>query len=186
MQFSKLTLMVSLAGAAALQLHAQPASPELQGKALELLRQTIQQERQQGPMASPAVGQPMPASQQQRALDLLRQEVAKERASSAAAATSKKARSSSAAAAPGKRSGSSSASTAKKPAAHKPPSSSNTPAVSQSAAPSAPAVSTAPAIPSPISKSKQDRLQELLEQYRADKLTPSEYHAARAKILAEP
>ena len=36
------------------------------------------------------------------------------------------------------------------------------------------------------SKTKQQRLAELLELYKADKVSPSEYHAQRAKILSEP
>ena len=43
-----------------------------------------------------------------------------------------------------------------------------------------------PAPPSPLSVSKEQRLQELLQLYRADKITPEEYHVQRAKILAEP
>lgn len=38
----------------------------------------------------------------------------------------------------------------------------------------------------PISADKQMRLNALTEQYKADKLTPQEYHEQRAKILAEP
>lgn len=40
--------------------------------------------------------------------------------------------------------------------------------------------------PSPLSAEKQKRLEDLLQQYQADKVSPEEYHAARAKILAEP
>jgi hypothetical protein len=40
--------------------------------------------------------------------------------------------------------------------------------------------------PLPISAAKEQRLHQLLEQYRADLLSPEQYHAARAKILAEP
>jgi hypothetical protein len=40
--------------------------------------------------------------------------------------------------------------------------------------------------PSPLSAGKEARLAELLEQYKADKITPEEYHAKRAAILAEP
>jgi hypothetical protein len=35
-------------------------------------------------------------------------------------------------------------------------------------------------------KTKQQRLVELLEDYKADKITPQEYHEQRAKIVAEP
>ena len=47
----------------------------------------------------------------------------------------------------------------------------------------------APTTPPPASgalTSKQQRLVDLLEAYRTDKISPAEYHAQRAKILAEP
>lgn len=37
----------------------------------------------------------------------------------------------------------------------------------------------------PISTAKQQRLADLLQKYRADQLTPEQYHLERAKILAE-
>ncbi|HUC86307.1 MAG TPA: hypothetical protein VL970_14005 [Candidatus Acidoferrales bacterium] len=40
--------------------------------------------------------------------------------------------------------------------------------------------------PLPISASKEARLQALLEKYKADQITPEEYHQQRAAILAEP
>jgi hypothetical protein len=40
--------------------------------------------------------------------------------------------------------------------------------------------------PLPISTAKQQRLQALLDKYKADQLTPDEYHQQRAAILAEP
>ena len=40
--------------------------------------------------------------------------------------------------------------------------------------------------PLPISAAKQAQLQALLERYKADLVTPAEYQAERAKILAEP
>jgi len=40
--------------------------------------------------------------------------------------------------------------------------------------------------PSPLSTDKQQRLATLLEKYKADQLTPEQYHAERAKILAGP
>jgi hypothetical protein len=43
---------------------------------------------------------------------------------------------------------------------------------------------TAPDLP--ISADKAQRLQALLQKYKADQLTPEQYHAERAKILAEP
>ena len=42
----------------------------------------------------------------------------------------------------------------------------------------------APALP--ITAEKQQRLNELLRKYRADEVSPEQYHAERAKILAEP
>lgn len=65
----------------------------------------------------------------------------------------------------------------------------------QSAAP-APAISpTSPMVPDlhltttpplPISADKEQRLQDLLVKYRADQITPEQYHTQRAAILAEP
>lgn len=43
---------------------------------------------------------------------------------------------------------------------------------------------SAPALP--ISSSKAERLQSLLDKYKADQITPDEYHQQRAAILAEP
>ena len=43
-----------------------------------------------------------------------------------------------------------------------------------------------PAPPSPLSASKQQRLDVLLQQYRSDQITPQQYHDQRAKILSEP
>jgi len=40
--------------------------------------------------------------------------------------------------------------------------------------------------PLPISASKQERLEALLVKYKADQITPEEYHQQRAAILAEP
>jgi hypothetical protein len=39
--------------------------------------------------------------------------------------------------------------------------------------------------PSPLSATKAQRLQALLEQYKTDQITPEQYHAQRAKIIAE-
>jgi len=38
----------------------------------------------------------------------------------------------------------------------------------------------------PVSAEKQQRLHELLSRYQADQVTPEQYHAERAKILAAP
>jgi len=43
-----------------------------------------------------------------------------------------------------------------------------------------------PAAPLPLSGSKEARLAALLVQYKADQITPEQYHQERAKILAEP
>jgi len=43
---------------------------------------------------------------------------------------------------------------------------------------------TAPALP--ISMDKEQRLIELLQKYKAEAITPQQYHEARAKILSEP
>jgi hypothetical protein len=40
--------------------------------------------------------------------------------------------------------------------------------------------------PLPISLEKQQRLADLLQQYKADAITPEQYHRERARILAEP
>jgi hypothetical protein len=40
--------------------------------------------------------------------------------------------------------------------------------------------------PSPVSGDKQQRLAELLRKYKADELTPEEYHVQRTKIMSEP
>jgi hypothetical protein len=40
--------------------------------------------------------------------------------------------------------------------------------------------------PPAIGADKEQRLQELLRKYRADQITPEQYHQERAKILAEP
>ncbi len=38
----------------------------------------------------------------------------------------------------------------------------------------------------PISATKEERLQALLNKYKADQITPAEYHTERAKIIGEP
>ena len=40
--------------------------------------------------------------------------------------------------------------------------------------------------PLPISAAKQQELDALLAQYKADQISPEEYHKQRAAILAEP
>ena len=43
-----------------------------------------------------------------------------------------------------------------------------------------------PAPPSPVSASKEQQLQNLLQQYTSDQISPEQYHQQRAKILSEP
>jgi hypothetical protein len=38
----------------------------------------------------------------------------------------------------------------------------------------------------PISATKEERLQALLQKYKTDQITPEEYHTERAKIMGEP
>ena len=68
--------------------------------------------------------------------------------------------------------------------ASKTPAGTNAPAMKP--AKNAPALGPITGPASPLSADKQKRLAEILAQYRADKITPQEYHAERAKILAEP
>jgi len=57
------------------------------------------------------------------------------------------------------------------------------PAPAVTPAPTGPTTIVAP--PSPLAGSKEQRLQALLQQYKADRITPQQYHEERAKILAE-
>jgi hypothetical protein len=52
--------------------------------------------------------------------------------------------------------------------------------------PTATAAPQYPAVPTMLSGSKEQRLAELLQLYKSDRITPAEYHQQRAKILAEP
>lgn len=59
----------------------------------------------------------------------------------------------------------------------------------KSAAPAFTGRSDLPPLPRPppaLSAAKEQQLRDLLQQYMADKLTPEQYHAQRAKILAQP
>jgi hypothetical protein len=60
------------------------------------------------------------------------------------------------------------------------------PVTTQGSAPTAasPVPIVAPSLP--ISMTKEQRLQALLARYKADQITPEEYHKQRATILAEP
>lgn len=50
----------------------------------------------------------------------------------------------------------------------------------------APSLPPMAAPPTGVSSAKQQKLDQLLQLYRADQITPQEYHEQRAKILAEP
>jgi hypothetical protein len=47
-------------------------------------------------------------------------------------------------------------------------------------------VASQPAIPSAFSSGQQERLAALLQQYKADQITPQDYHKQRAAIIAAP
>lgn len=53
-------------------------------------------------------------------------------------------------------------------------------------APKASAFEPLPAPPTNIAASKEARLAELLKKYKADEITPEQYHTERSKVLAEP
>ena len=72
-----------------------------------------------------------------------------------------------------------------------PPRVGNGPAPAPAATPTptrAPAPAPVPSTPAinPGASTRAQKLAELLEAYRADKIGPTEYHQQRAKILAEP
>lgn len=58
----------------------------------------------------------------------------------------------------------------------------------QAQTPGRPTFSVTPSekVPSPFSAAKQQRLDALLSRYKADAITPQEYHAQRAAIIAAP
>jgi NAD(P)H-dependent FMN reductase len=56
----------------------------------------------------------------------------------------------------------------------------------QPSAASRPELKPLPAPPSPFSGPKEARLADLLRQYKADEISPEQYHKQRAKILTEP
>jgi hypothetical protein len=213
MHIFKVSLIASVAGAMALQLHAQPASPELQNKALELLRQTMAQPQplpnQQAPISSQpaAVASPQPATtpspqpattvspqpattassmpaavpagkpaspdQQQQALQLLREKMAEQAASPTPSSTNRAA---------------AKAKPAKSSTSKAPPAANSATTAAQPGSPTRPAEIASPTAPEQPAgpKTKQQRLMDLLDLYKADKITPAEYHAQRAKILSEP
>ena len=124
-----------------------------------------------GAAAWPTYSQSATPEQQTRALELLRQTISQQHQ---------------AAAAPGKPAPQQHAAPAA-PAAPAKPSSAST-AVTSKPAPKASPAKPAPAAPQQPAgpKTKQQKLQDLLNAYRADKISPPEYQAERAKILAEP
>ena len=63
------------------------------------------------------------------------------------------------------------------PAASKPTASRKTPAV---------VIPLPEPPPSALPATKEARLAQLLQQYKADQITPEQYHIERAKIIAEP
>jgi hypothetical protein len=87
------------------------------------------------------------------------------------------------------------ASAAAKPAEAKPQATASKPEVkptAEKATKSPAAVKNAPAFPPiqapppTVSADKQQRLADLLRKYKAEELTPEEYHQQRAKIMSEP
>jgi hypothetical protein len=62
------------------------------------------------------------------------------------------------------------------------------PTVANKQQPTVPSISLPPMSgpPSSLSAAKQQKLDALLQQYRADQISPEQYHEQRAKILSEP
>ena len=186
MQYSVLSLITVLAGGTLLQAQLQPVSPELQSRALELLRQTMSQETQQPIAPAPQLRQPLaeplpsmrPTTQQ----------------------TSRTARAPRTPRVPEKVQTRRTQRPAQQPMAPGAPTAPEQVTSMTPMAPMAPTTpSPAPAQIAPITpaftpginqfsgpKTKQQRLAELLDLYRADKLTPAEYQSERARIVAEP
>ena len=113
-------------------------------------------------------------AEQDKLFEALRQKVAEERAKAPAAPEVRK---------PGKAPRAAAKKEQPVPVMSKP----TTPAA---VTPPAKASEAAPAVAAPERpagpKTKQERLQALLIDYKADKITPREYHEQRVKILAEP
>lgn len=189
MQFSKLSLVACLAGLASLPVLSQSTTPEQQ-KALELLNQTIAQDRQAGSkpptdapvkqpsqtlaQPAPVLTQPASPQEEQRALELLRQKIQEEQSAANQAP------------APNANAKPKPARTSSTKKSSKPPGTASSSTTMQAAGSGS--VTNTPAMPSPSAgpKTKQERLMELLQLYQADKISPAEYHDRRAKILAEP
>ena len=172
MQITKVFLTACCVGAVAGTLHAQSASPEAQRKALEVLRQTTGQGQTATHPISTSVAT-VGSPQQQQAIQVLRQTIANEQAvSTSPSATVSKAERKPAKASTSTSSKETTSTTGGSTINPKPVQ----PSAATTAATSLPAGAT----------TKQQRLADLLDQYKADKITPAEYHTQRAKILSEP
>jgi len=201
MRIFQLSLIALVAAAAALRIEAQPASPEVQAKALELLRQTLSEQKQEpapamhapaatspavpmqssAPQPAPAVAPPTAAPIQPASPQLQDQAIARLRATLEQ-----------------ERSAQRPPMAGTQPRPPMPATNHLQPEPKSGAAgvhnalsgrpASRPEAVVTPAAPDEPSgpKTKQQKLMELLEMYKADKLTPAEYQAQRAKILAEP
>lgn len=199
MRDSKLLLIAILAVATAWQLCAQTASPELQRRALEVLRQAIaQQEAAQAPQGtkvSPAPGtkvspaQPRPpstpaqpgstvvapAAPKAPAREQVRTEPSTQGQGGWQPSTQVVPRVSSPR-------GAANAPAPSRPSGTTPARTESKPQVGQAQGPGTAVVPQA----SPGAGTRQQRLDELLKRYMADEITPAEYHAERRRILAGP
>jgi hypothetical protein len=191
MRDPKLLLIAFLAVATAWQLCAQTASPELQRKALEVLRQAVAQQEaakaapavkvtspQQAPPAItvlPGTTVVQPRASQQRAQERPRPEPSAQGQTGWRPSTQVAPRVSSPRGAanapvpPRAREGVTAArDTRPQVGQAKPPGTSVTPQVSSGP------------------KTRQERLDELFQRYLADEITPAQYHEERRRILAGP
>ena len=156
-----MALIVASAGLSAVRAQMTPADQE---KMLEVLRQKVAEERAQTSPTPGVLGSgtakpsaPAPVAEKKA--------VARERATEAPHST-----------APAKASARSNS----RPAVKETPAARTAPPQQQTASTQPPPEqSTGP-------KTKQERLEALLLLYRADKISPPEYHEQRAKILTEP
>lgn len=188
MQTSRFLFTIGIAGAGIVTTCAQNLTPADYDKMVEALRQKVAEERTKTSAApelrslgAPAPAAAMPALEKRmesapppstaapqisespevrRMLEAVRSAVAKERAADSPKMEA--------------------------PAPTRPPTPARPPVKEIPAA--SVTASTAQPAPEPEAgpKTKQERLSALLLLYRADKLTPQEYHEQRAKLLAEP
>jgi hypothetical protein len=187
MQFSKLFLVLSLSGLGMITASAQALTPQQQEKMLQVLRQQMAQQpaKTSNPAAEPRKeeAKPKPAEThpaaqprvsadegstpaQRRALEVLRKAMAEQNAAPTRP-SSQPAKASSVEQMP-----------ASVPAAKI--------QASKPAGVSAPTAKSEPAVTRATATTKQEKLAELLEQYRADKISPEQYHRQRSTILQEP